>query len=426
MSEDWLKILKEKMESHEAPVPEGVWESVASSLFPAKERGPRFMPWVWAFAAAAALALGVFAGLRLLDGNADKGIVTIEDNRIAENPTSPDNNNSSSADNEGGLVSPKTGRRDRVPVQIIPAPEGSSLAMSEDQDVVPELPEIFVEIPDNQLYVPESVMRIQESEVSVPAIKVQDEKQWYTNHDGEDWSDLISDASKSSDRRPSAGFSWSSAARGSQEASVLDTKTFFHGVAANYDLSTRDANSIYTKTVSIPVSKDEDHKRPVRFSLSLDFPMTEVLSIESGLTYSILQSTFTTSSGIRVSQDTQFLGYLGIPLNLKANLWNKDLFTLYASGGGMVEKCVNASTKTIVSVSGEKSGNASKNSFSVKPLMWSLNAAAGLQANLPGSFGIYLEPGVSYHFVGDNKVRSIYTEHPFDFVMSFGLRYSFK
>ena len=154
--------------------------------------------------------------------------------------------------------------------------------------------------------------------------------------------------------------------------------------------------------------------------------MTEVLSIESGLTYSILQSTFTTSSGIRVSQDTQFLGYLGIPLNLKANLWNKDLFTLYASGGGMVEKCVNASTKTIVSVSGEKSGNASKNSFSVKPLMWSLNAAAGLQANLPGSFGIYLEPGVSYHFVGDNKVRSIYTEHPFDFVMSFGLRYSFK
>ena len=92
----------------------------------------------------------------------------------------------------------------------------------------------------------------------------------------------------------------------------------------------------------------------------------------------------------------------------------------------MVEKCVNASTKTIVSVSGEKSGNASKNSFSVKPLMWSLNAAAGLQANLPGSFGIYLEPGVSYHFVGDNKVRSIYTEHPFDFVMSFGLMYSFK
>ena len=56
MSEDWLKILKEKMESHETPVPEGVWESVESSLFPAKERGPRFMPWVWAFAAAAALA----------------------------------------------------------------------------------------------------------------------------------------------------------------------------------------------------------------------------------------------------------------------------------------------------------------------------------------------------------------------------------
>ena len=208
---------------------------------------------------------------------------------------------------------------------------------------------------------------------------------------------------------------------------MLDSKTFFHGVAATYqDFATRDVVSIYTRTVSVPVSKNENHKRPVRLSLSLDLPITQVLSVESGLTYSILQSTFTTSSGTRVSEETQTLGYLGIPLKLKANLWDKDWLTVYASAGGMGEKCVSAFSKTVVTQGGENSGNTSKNKFSVKPLIWSVNASAGLQANLPGSMGLYLEPGVSYHFASDTKPRSVYTEHPFDFVMAFGLRYSFR
>lgn len=435
MSEDWLKIIKDKMESHEAPVPEGVWEKVESSIFPAKERGPRFMPWVWAFAAAAALALGVFAGLRLIDRSGGHGTGT-DDEWIAENPTSPDNNNSSSADNGGGQVSPKVSTevspdvgRKKEPIQIVPAPQGSSLAVVTDQDVPVEFPEIeMVEIPESVMDIPESVLDLPESVVKAPAITKREDTGFKTDHDGEDWSDHLSVTSDSRfDRSPSAGVSLSSAARGSQDANLLETKTFFHGVAASYpDIATRDASSIYTRTVSVPVSKNEDHKRPVRLALSLDFPVTDVLSVESGLTYSILQSNFTTSSGARVSQETQTLGYLGIPLNLKANIWNKDWFTVYAAGGGMVEKCVNASSKTVVTQSGDNSGSPVKNKFSVKPLMWSLNAAAGLQANLPGSMGLYLEPGVSYHFAGETKYHSIYTEHPFDFIMSFGLRYSFR
>ncbi|MBR5177103.1 MAG: hypothetical protein IKW89_14425 [Bacteroidales bacterium] len=442
MSEDWLKIIKDKMESHEAPVPEGVWEKVESSIFPAKERGPRFMPWVWAFAAAAALALGVFAGLRLIDRGAGHGTGT-DDEWIAENPTSPDNNNSSSADNGGGQVSPKVSPgvspnvvQKREPVQIVPAPKGSSLAVVTDQDVpveavenVVEFPEIEMEFPEIAMVIPDSVLDLPESVVKVPAITKRVDTGFKTDHDGEDWSDYLSVTSDYPDsRRLSAGLSLSSAARGAQDANMLDTKTFFHGVAASYsDIATRDASSIYTRTVSVPVSKSEDHKRPVRLALSLDFPVTDVLSVESGLTYSMLQSDFTTSSGTRSSQETQTLGYLGIPLNLKANIWNKDWFTVYAAGGGMVEKCVNASSKTVVTLSGESSGSPVKNKFSVKPLMWSLNASAGLQANIPGSMmGLYLEPGVSYHFAGNTKYHSIYTEHPFDFIMSFGLRYSFR
>ncbi|MBO6221785.1 MAG: PorT family protein, partial [Bacteroidales bacterium] len=94
-------------------------------------------------------------------------------------------------------------------------------------------------------------------------------------------------------------------------------------------------------------------------------------------------------------------------------------------GGGMVEKCVNAVANTYTTVGGEKNGTT-KLQFNVKPLAWSVNASAGFQVNIPGSLGIYAEPGVSYHFPDNSKVRSIYTEKPFDFVMSFGVRYSFR
>ncbi|MBR1927584.1 MAG: hypothetical protein IJ840_07560 [Bacteroidales bacterium] len=413
MSEDWLKIIKDKMESHETPVPEGVWEKVESSIFPARERGPRFMPWVWAFAAAAALALGVFAGVRLIDRSGGPGTGS-DIGRIAENPASPDNNISSSADKEGGQVSPKTDLN------------GGPVLVAALTEV--DYPEIIMEIPESVMDIPESVLEVRESVVRVPALVKREDTGFKTGHDGEDWSGYMSATSEDSPglRRPSAGFSLSSAARGSQDVNMMDTKPFFHGVAASYlDIATRDVNSIYTRTVSVPVSKDDDHKRPVRFSLSLDFPVTEVLSIESGLTYSVLRSSFTTSSGTRIAQENQSLRYLGVPLNLKADIWDKEWLTLYASGGGMVEKCVSAFSKTVVTHDGVKAAVA-ENEFSVKPLAWSLNAAAGLQANLPGSFGLYLEPGVSYHFGGDSKVSSIYTEHPFDFIMSFGLRYSFR
>lgn len=444
MSEDWLKIVKEKMESVETPAPDGVWEHLEAELFPAKTHKVRYMPWVWGFAVAAAVALGVFAGVRMIDRV--NGHDTIkDDNRIAEGQVSPSINNSSSVDN-GGDQAPSVVE----PIHIIPAPKGSSLAVVSPSELIPdEAVELPVEVVEPPVEVVEPPVEVVEPPVEVaeppvvvvePPVEVQDkpteviqdqkkETGFKTNHDGEDWSKYMSADGESRGRgenKPSAGFSFSSAARNAQDASIMDTRPFFQGYAANFEVGTRDDASIYTRTVSVPVSKDEDHHRPVRLSLSLDFPLNDVLSLGTGLTYSILRSTFTTSSGNRVSEDSQTLGYLGLPLNLKANLWDRDIFTVYALGGGMVEKCVSGVSKTSVTVGGEPTANLTRNTFAVKPLAWSLNAGAGLRLNLPGGFGIYAEPGISYHFPGNTKVRSIYTEHPFDFVLAFGARFSFR
>lgn len=449
MSEDWIKIIKEKLESYEAPAPDGVWERVEASLFPEKTRKARIMPWwAWSLAAAAAVALGVFAGVRLIDRGRGADIIT-DESLIAESPASPETTISSSVDNGGGQGSSVS-----EPIHVIPAPRGSVLAdaIIPDEPVVPAVEAVPVEetvpdvavIPVEEVIVPVEEVVVPVEEAVVPVVveekseanveeKIEAKDTGFkTDHDGEDWSGYMSAINEKMKKRPnspSAGISLSSAARESQGATTLDAGTFFQGYAANADntrLMTRALSSIVTKTVSIPVNKEESHRRPVRLALSLDFPVSKALSVESGVTYSILQSVFSTSSGTRVSEQTQTLGYLGVPLNLKANLWNTDLFTVYTSGGGMVEKCLSARTKTAVSVNGERTGSVERGSFSLKPLYWSVNAGAGLQVNLPGNLGIYAEPGVSYHFDNGSQVKSVYTERPFDFVMAFGARYSFR
>ena len=432
MSEDWIKIIKEKMESYEAPLPEGMWERIEASLYPEKTRKVRFMPWVWSLAAAAAVALGVFFGVRLVDKGDGEGVYP-DESLIAESPASLDTNNSSSVDNGGGQASSAS-----EPIHVIPAPRGSVLAdaIIPDEPVVPAAEAVPVEetvpdvavIPVEEVVVPveEVVVPVEEAVVPVEEkaeAKVEEkagkkEPGFKTNHDGEDWSgylSAISEESKSFSNAPSAGVSLSSAAMGAQNSNTLDAGTFFHGYAVSQDPGTR-GDAIITRTVSSSVKKDETHKRPVRFALSLDFPVTRTLSVESGLTYSILQSVYSISSSGRVSEETQTLGLVGVPLNLKANLLNTSLFTVYASGGGMVEKCV----------SGRLKSSNTNESFSVKPLYWSVNAGAGLQVNLPGNLGIYAEPGVSYHFDNGSPVKSVYTERPLDFIMAFGARYSFR
>ena len=65
---DWLKGLQSKMKDYEEPAPEGLWENIESSVFPEKKRRVIALPILWrSVGVAAAVALGVFAGLRLFD-----------------------------------------------------------------------------------------------------------------------------------------------------------------------------------------------------------------------------------------------------------------------------------------------------------------------------------------------------------------------
>ncbi|CCZ43845.1 putative uncharacterized protein [Bacteroides sp. CAG:545] len=175
------------------------------------------------------------------------------------------------------------------------------------------------------------------------------------------------------------------------------------------------------------VQEEYSHKIPVKVGLTARYNITGRLGVETGLTYSILSSSVkigNSETGKNWSTGSQTLHYLGIPLNISFNILNSRYVNIYVTGGGMMEKSISGSIKTDEYVDGKFDRTLTTN-ISPKGLQWSVNAAAGIQANILPQLGFFVEPGVSHHFKNSSRVRSIYTDKPTDFSLGFGLRYSF-
>ena len=176
---------------------------------------------------------------------------------------------------------------------------------------------------------------------------------------------------------------------------------------------------------SYALKTDAKHYRPVTFSVLAKWQFTETLGLESGLSWTMLSSRFTTSSATSQIADQQTLQYIGIPLSMTFSFLDTRLFTIYATMGGMVEKCVDGRVKHSEYVS-DKLLLSYVDKVSVTPLQWSVSGGAGIQANFSDNLAFFAEPGLSYHFRNDSQVGTIYREHPLDFRFSFGFRVTFN
>lgn len=176
------------------------------------------------------------------------------------------------------------------------------------------------------------------------------------------------------------------------------------------------------------VNDSYTHKMPVKLGLTARYAFTNLLGIESGLTYSLLQSDIKRGSESTTrswSNSEQTLHYLGVPLNLTFNFLNSRYVDVYASAGGMMEFGVKGSIKTTDHLHNSMT-STHQNAITPKGLLWSVNATAGVQVNVLPSLGIYVEPGMSHHFKNDRQPRSSYTDKPTNFALGFGLRYTFR
>ena len=163
--------------------------------------------------------------------------------------------------------------------------------------------------------------------------------------------------------------------------------------------------------------------QPIQVGVSVAYSFTDRLSIESGLTYSCLISDLSSGTPLGNYDIRQALHYIGLPLALRYDFLKIKGFSLYASAGGQMEKCVAGKTRTDYFVDGKKV-SSENGRIMVEPLQWSVNAYVGAQYSFNRLVGLYVEPGAAYYFRNGSPVNCIYSERPFNFSFRAGLRFS--
>lgn len=166
------------------------------------------------------------------------------------------------------------------------------------------------------------------------------------------------------------------------------------------------------------------HHMPIRTGVSVAYRLNERLSVGTGLSYSYLTSDLREGSENDYYNGEQKLGYIGVPINFKYDVWSMAGFDFYVSAGGMAEKCISGKVERQYVFNGEL-GDYESESVKVKPLQWSVYAAVGAQYNLCDNVGIYAEPSMSYYFDNGSEVQTIYNDKPLNFNLNLGLRLTF-
>lgn len=157
-----------------------------------------------------------------------------------------------------------------------------------------------------------------------------------------------------------------------------------------------------------------NHHAPMSMGLSVRLPLTDRLALTSGLVYTRLKSDFTSSRRHR----EQTLHYLGVPLGATYTVWGYKRFSLYAVGGVQADFNVKATLK--------EDGQANSLSIGKDRVQFSGMLGPGLQLDVTREFGLYVEPTARYYFNNGSNVANYYKDKPWNINFNAGLRLTLK
>lgn len=425
MKQDWTDTLKQKMAGYEERPSDELWAALSERAGLQESRRKVIPVWFWGLSAAAALMAGIFVVTKVNDKSVNAlGSITA-DVAVSEpvDADVPEPVEMTLAEDLAEVMARKAKSAliaEAVPVEsrvgagvVEDSAESADTSVLENQDV-------------DAVPVESSVSAVAENVTSVDA-----EEQAAMS-----WDEYLKETpSEKARARRSGGFSAGIVAGGAVGGNTSGSKPTAMVMGANplaagvtktdwIDKDSKASAIVYNQP---EVQEEYSHKIPVKVGLTARYNITGRLGVETGLTYSILSSSVkigNSETGKNWSSGSQTLHYLGIPLNISFNILNSRYVNIYVTGGGMMEKSISGSIKTDEYVDGKFDRTLTTN-ISPKGLQWSVNAAAGVQANILPQLGFFVEPGVSHHFKNSSRVRSIYTDKPTDFSLGFGLRYSF-
>lgn len=153
------------------------------------------------------------------------------------------------------------------------------------------------------------------------------------------------------------------------------------------------------------------HGYPLSFGLSLSHPLTERLSLNTGLTYTYLYSRWR----YKYTQGTarrQRLHLIGIPVSVsyRLNDWKRPY--CYATAGLLAEMNVAGCLRT----------PKATHNIRIPGVMWSVNARIGLAYPLIRYLSVYGEAGLCYYFDYHSDIETIRSKDPFKVSAQIGFR----
>lgn len=423
MKQDWTDALKQKMAGYEERPSDELWAALSEKAGLQESRRKVIPVWFLSLSAAAALMAGIFVVTKVNNKNVNAlgGItadVAVSGTVVADEPAESVQvaikpvMRSEKA--ESSLIAEAVPIESRVGAGVVEdSAESADTSVRENQDV-------------DAVPVESSVSAVAEDVTSVNA----------EEYAAMSWDEYLKETPSEKVRaKRSSGFSAGILAGGAVGGNTSGSKPTAMVMGANplaagvtktdwIDKDSKASAIVYNQP---EVQEEYSHKIPVKVGLTARYNITGRLGVETGLTYSILSSSVkigNSETGKNWSAGSQTLHYLGIPLNISFNILDSRYVNIYVTGGGMMEKSISGSIKTDEYVDG-KFDRTLTTKISPKGLQWSVNAAAGVQANILPQLGFFVEPGVSHYFKNGSRVRSIYTDKPTDFSLGFGLRYSF-
>ena len=170
------------------------------------------------------------------------------------------------------------------------------------------------------------------------------------------------------------------------------------------------------------ILRSSHHQMPVTWSLALKYRLNHRFGLESGLSYSRLNSDFEMGAGGNTIREHQTIHYLGIPIKGIYNMYGGRLWNIYGSLGLTTEIPVHSTLHSDFYVNGQY--EVGDKTAIHAPWQLSTTFGLGLQYHLTPNVGFFVEPSLQYYVPTNSDIETYRTEHPFSFSLPMGIRFT--
>ncbi|MBO4720919.1 MAG: outer membrane beta-barrel protein [Prevotella sp.] len=402
--EKWIEQLRDKLADHKVAPPEGMWDEIEAALPELMQnqqpKKARFVPlrrWLVAAGLVALLATGGYwwwsqetPRQEVMADASEKATIITEGTRGQHQNDNPKQEEPQAFPVGKPSTSPKRKSFDKlVTLTQSESTQSESASLSETCKDDSSVSDGTKESPRDNLFVS------QEKELEV--IKELEKE--------------IFELSKQQKRSVSVGLY---AMNGFGDQTGRNGVFMSNEMLQKYNIVNSNSTRTRTPVYLAGYEERQKHNQPLSFGLSASYPLTERLSLTSGIVFTRLHADFQYIMPTHQIKKEQTLCYLGIPLLVNYRLWQYHGLKVYFNVGGQVDWNISISLKS----------NGVAQEMNKDRMQWSVNGALGVEYDIIPQLGLYAEPGIKYYFDNGSRVQTFFKEKPTSFNLQLGLRWN--